>query len=371
MDDGGDRMFCHACGGVWLRDEHGLSCPHCESEFTEIVRTESDGHYLLERHSNRAVASQIEIPPDIPPESPESLPSLESPPHINPWAEHNPWAREDPPEPRERNFYGGTPRFSHHTYRSPDGRFTFSSTTIGGGYSPRQARGQNPFVPMMIQALDTMFQGLQETYDNQRTRAVSENPFHPDGWPEHDHPAEEHPDPPELFPRDADGPQPMPPPVGLVEYVFELMYANQADGNSSLLEALRTARGGGMGGARVNPFAILAPLLRMDQNGDAVYTQEEFDRIISQLIDQNTNGTAPPPASDSAIRSLPKKEVDKQMMGTDGKAECSICMEAVEVGTEVTVLPCTHWFHFPCIEAWLREHNTCPHCRQGINSAGE
>jgi hypothetical protein len=34
----GDRMFCHACGGVWPKD-HGLTCVHCQSEFTEIVRS--------------------------------------------------------------------------------------------------------------------------------------------------------------------------------------------------------------------------------------------------------------------------------------------------------------------------------------------
>lgn len=106
----------------------------------------------------------------------------------------------------------------------------------------------------------------------------------------------------------------------------------------------------------------------MEPNGDAVYSQEQLDRVISQLVDQNTNGTAPPPASTSAIQNLPKKKVTNEMMGTDGSAECSICMDTVELGTEVTVLPCTHWFHFNCIEAWLIQHNTCPHCRRSIDS---
>lgn len=38
MADRGDRVFCHACSQVWLRNDYGLICPHCESEFTEIVR---------------------------------------------------------------------------------------------------------------------------------------------------------------------------------------------------------------------------------------------------------------------------------------------------------------------------------------------
>ena len=117
-----------------------------------------------------------------------------------------------------------------------------------------------------------------------------------------------------------------------------------------------------------NPLAMLSTLLNMDRHGDAVYSQEELDRVISQLVEQNTNGSAPPPASQNAIQNLPKKKVDQEMLGSEGKAECSICMDPVELGTEVTVLPCKHWFHYNCIELWLNQHNTCPHCRRGIEA---
>lgn len=130
---------------------------------------------------------------------------------------------------------------------------------------------------------------------------------------------------------------------------------------------------GTTGGARGPPsaFSMLSAILNMPhtRNGDAVYSQEEFDRLISQLIENNGgSGTAAPPATENAIRSLPKKKIDQQMLGTEGNTECSICMDNVELGTEVTVLPCTHWFHYDCIEAWLKQHNTCPHCRRSINA---
>jgi E3 ubiquitin-protein ligase RNF115/126 len=32
-----DMMFCHECNDEWYRDEHGLTCPECGSDFTEIV----------------------------------------------------------------------------------------------------------------------------------------------------------------------------------------------------------------------------------------------------------------------------------------------------------------------------------------------
>ena len=101
-------------------------------------------------------------------------------------------------------------------------------------------------------------------------------------------------------------------------------------------------------------------------SGDAVYSEEALDRIITQMMDQNHQGSAPGPASAAAIAALPKKPADKTMMGSDGKAECSVCMDAVDIGDEVTILPCNHWFHGDCVGAWLKEHDTCPHCRAGI-----
>jgi len=102
------------------------------------------------------------------------------------------------------------------------------------------------------------------------------------------------------------------------------------------------------------------------QHGDAVFSNEAFDRVMSQLMEQHVSGTAPGPASAEAIHALPKLGVTRDMMGETGTAECSICMDNVAVSDQVTMLPCKHWFHPPCIEAWLNEHDTCPVCRAGI-----
>lgn len=106
-------------------------------------------------------------------------------------------------------------------------------------------------------------------------------------------------------------------------------------------------------------------------HGDAVFSQEALDRVITELMEQNQVGNAPGPAPEAAIRALPKKKVEKDMLDDKGKAECSICMESVELGDQVTVLPCKHWFHEACITAWLKEHDTCPHCRKGIAAQSE
>ncbi|KAK8188084.1 uncharacterized protein BKA78DRAFT_227122, partial [Phyllosticta capitalensis] len=104
--------------------------------------------------------------------------------------------------------------------------------------------------------------------------------------------------------------------------------------------------------------------------------EEDFDRIMSQLMEQHVSGDAPGPASEATIAALPKKSLTRDMVGgkevsedfpdSELKGECSICIETVLIGEEVAVLPCGHWFHNSCIAAWLREHDTCPHCRKGV-----
>lgn len=103
------------------------------------------------------------------------------------------------------------------------------------------------------------------------------------------------------------------------------------------------------------------------RSGDAVYSQEALDQIISTLMEQNPTSTAPGPAPPDAIAALPKKNLDEKMLGPEGKADCPVCMDDVHLGDEVVCLPCSHWFHETCASAWLGEHNTCPICRKGID----
>lgn len=105
------------------------------------------------------------------------------------------------------------------------------------------------------------------------------------------------------------------------------------------------------------------------RHGDAVYTQEALDQIISTLMEQHPTSNAPGPASADAIAALPKIKLDEKKLGPEGKGECSVCMDDVHLGDEVVHLPCTHWFHEACASAWLSEHNTCPICRKGIESS--
>ena len=149
-----------------------------------------------------------------------------------------------------------------------------------------------------------------------------------------------------------------------MELVMGLAETQQHPGGPGSLPA-------GAGHIHFNPVAALLsnmlPGLGSGHAGDFVYSQEALDRIVSQLMEQNATGNAPGPASQDDIKNLPTKTVSEEMLGPEGRAECSICMEEVNIGEQVTDLPCHHWFHEQCITMWLGEHDTCPHCRKGIS----
>ncbi|KAF1329027.1 E3 ubiquitin-protein ligase, partial [Globisporangium splendens] len=49
---------------------------------------------------------------------------------------------------------------------------------------------------------------------------------------------------------------------------------------------------------------------------------------------------------------------------------CAICLEDFQVGSNVKVLPCQHFYHVECIDPWLeRQSSCCPLCKQDAVSA--
>ena len=46
--------------------------------------------------------------------------------------------------------------------------------------------------------------------------------------------------------------------------------------------------------------------------------------------------------------------------------ECPICLEEMEVGSEVRTLPCAHLYHAACLESWLKQKSSCPMSRRAL-----
>lgn len=236
----------------------------------------------------------------------------------------------DPGRSRMREHIGGPAGTQTRTYSSPGGRATFSITTTGPGVR-----------------MPTNLHGHDHDHEHE----------HGD-FDMYGHPLQR---------------RPMP---GIPEVTFITVGSN-ADRRPRIF-------GNAMGGGGIRPpqtghpglegnlqglFSILfgPGMMNVDAvHGDAVYTQEGLDRIITELMEANPQSNAAPPATEQAIENLQKKKLDKEMMGESDKVECTICIDEMQIGDEVTVLPCKHWFHGECVILWLKEHNTCPVCRAPI-----
>ncbi|KAL4879101.1 amidohydrolase family-domain-containing protein [Aspergillus karnatakaensis] len=368
--DTGDRVLCHHCGRVWPRNSHGLDCPHCGSDFTEIIEIPPDTDEPEPSHPDPPESIPGAFPGHRSPSPPAvTSPPVNSPP-LNPWTDHNPWAHMNDDDD-DLHGWRGPPgyQYTQRTYQSPGGNLRFSfqahTHTMPNRRAPG-ARGDTGVDPL-VHGLDSFFQSMAES--NRERAARAHGPRSPGGrrQPYDDiwgpaSPPPHHQPPPGLFPRNADEPQPMQTPLRSLGDLLELFQPEMANPQT--------------GGPRVRIMtsgtplqALFQALMNIERNGDAVYSQEELDRVISTLVEQNGNRSSAPPAAQDAIRALPKKPATEEMLGSEGTAECSICMDPVKIGDEVTLLPCTHWFHPQCIELWLAQHNTCPHCRRGIDQA--
>jgi len=53
--------------------------------------------------------------------------------------------------------------------------------------------------------------------------------------------------------------------------------------------------------------------------------------------------------------------------GIIDSSECSVCLGEFEHDETLRLLPkCSHAFHVPCIDTWLRSHKNCPLCRTPV-----
>jgi len=419
LDASGPRevVFCHQCDNEWYKEQFGLTCPRCDGEATEIVSSytqEQSGERQLRMESNFSLQVTAENDPRGRESSPEPFEDL------HPLHDHDPWLDDDVPDPDE----GDVEEFITH---SPGGRTTFISQTFttrvprgprgprGPAGSPRNRRHPvDPDDPAnLIRDLHSMM-GHVMVPNLRQGRAGRSGPdaLFPRGEPE---PFRRTHFGGRLAGGSMDGPhivghrftwttgarQPRDPEAQDIAAEDFATYASpvsprstsgpsflvisiraRPDQLASILGGLFNAMGplgqiqhpdgepnGQQGTMPLGLQGLLAILNPANAaTGDIVYSQEALDRIISALMEQHPQSNAPGPASEEAIASLPKKNLDEKMLGPELKAECSVCMDDVTLGDEVVVLPCNHWFHEACATAWLKEHNTCPICRTGIGS---
>ncbi|EPS43461.1 hypothetical protein H072_2510 [Dactylellina haptotyla CBS 200.50] len=479
-----ELVYCHQCQNEWYRDQHGLECPDCQSDFTEILENEasdpredlrldefsdddsdnegfghhSHGHHDEHHHapspnpsgftlrmggstgpsiSFRTVRtefgggsphnpfggggghvvgglpnprspfqpSQFQPSQFQPPQfdhnmpSPAPQPQSQSPlppdPNRRPGATPNfgngggpiaemftsiiqnivgnntneqqnprsPFFQPPPPPPQQQQHGppggmagGGFPGAGFNGARSP----TAGQNNPGQGSN--QAEGPspmgmppNPFFPQMPTGRGgTTFYSSTRTWTgpNGEVRTVrTSSPMH--------HPGMQGP-----------GEQQT---LDLAEYDTSATSSNseyqETANNPAIFSFLVSIIGAnGQGGHHGGDDHGVPPFLRAfglghGPTGDYAWSQQDMDRILSQLMEQH-QGNAPPPASEENIKNLPKVHVSQAEV--DEGTECVICQDEYKVDEEVVKLPCKHIYHEECVKRWLETHDACPICRTPI-----
>lgn len=102
--------------------------------------------------------------------------------------------------------------------------------------------------------------------------------------------------------------------------------------------------------------------------------EEQRIEIRDQLVDQDQGPIVDhpiwyirtvglQPSVISSITVCKYKSGDGLVEGT----ECSVCLNEFQDDETLRLLPkCSHAFHIPCIDTWLRSHTNCPLCRAPI-----
>ncbi|KXT18014.1 hypothetical protein AC579_9602 [Pseudocercospora musae] len=359
-----ELVYCHQCENEWYRDEHGIICPECQSDFTEIIEQDHD--------PREEIMNAPDFAASAPDPDEDDIGNFE-------------WRNNGPGQPPGGHYHGTFTR----------------NITLGGGGQPNQGGGGGGGISGVLSgligpALQGLLSGHQQPRQNQQDPHGQDGPPSPASQPGSPRQGEQHrgdggtfvrhgsgpgysftittsSNAGNLFPRDANQPQPVHDPQEQLDRMMAQMFMNigarpMGDGPNAPRGIFVQAGPGGMMGGPPG-FGDILRLFGMPHggvHGDVVYSQEALDRIITQLMEQHQTGNAPGPATEEAIDALPKRKITAKDQGDNGKADCSICMDEAELGSDVTELPCGHWFHHDCVKAWLKEHDTCPHCRQGI-----
>ena len=74
------------------------------------------------------------------------------------------------------------------------------------------------------------------------------------------------------------------------------------------------------------------------------------------------------PLQRSVLHALARATVTASMAAAMVDVECPVCLDAFEVGAEITRPPCMHPFHVACVKKWFERSSACPTCRQDVSA---
>ena len=99
-------------------------------------------------------------------------------------------------------------------------------------------------------------------------------------------------------------------------------------------------------------------------------TREDMQQLVQSLqgIAQEVGQQVPGPVFNARTYGLTRERIEKfEHFSADESLageECIVCLEDLEVGTEMVRLDChvSHYLCETCTHAWFKEHKKCPTC---------
>ncbi|KAL7083462.1 hypothetical protein ACP275_14G164200 [Erythranthe tilingii] len=111
----------------------------------------------------------------------------------------------------------------------------------------------------------------------------------------------------------------------------------------------------------VSYYAIVTRYCKGRRNRTTTTSPDQTEPNLNQFRADSASGL------DEAL--IKKIAVCKFVRG-DGLiegSECAVCLSEFEENEPLRLLPkCSHAFHLPCIDTWLRSHSNCPLCRAHV-----
>lgn len=110
-------------------------------------------------------------------------------------------------------------------------------------------------------------------------------------------------------------------------------------------------------------------------NGESARSREDHDS--NEESEDNHNPSLHEPwhvattgLDEALIKTITAFKYKKEAGLVEG-TDCSVCLGEFQEDETVRLLPkCSHVFHLPCIDTWLKSHSNCPLCRANIVSFG-
>ena len=150
---------------------------------------------------------------------------------------------------------------------------------------------------------------------------------------------------------------------------LENQFSNESNSNNSEISLVNSQYAESLS----NSINSVIPMSIDYNNNNGIFVPQLFARpqLRNQRNNNNINVRNPSILNSSndneyLLYEFSLQNVDKL---DDDKKKCIICLEDFKNGDNVSFLPCTHFFHFKCINSWFKNKNICPLCKKEITQS--